>query len=433
MLDRGIVLWYPGPNSFTGEDVCELQVHGGPAVINAIHEALAGLPDIDHAEPGEFTKRSFLNGKLDLTEVEGMADLIHAETEAQRKQALRQMEGDLGKMYGDWRTRLLRTLAHIEAYIDFSEDENIEEGVFEQAQEEANTLFQEIKSHLADNRRGERLRNGIHVAILGKPNVGKSSLLNAMCQRPAAIVSPLAGTTRDVVETAVNIGGYPVVLSDTAGLRHSEDIIEKEGVRRARLRAREADINVIMLNVLHLQTSSLANMDHPTHQIQTFLQDFNLNMEGEGGDGNVDSDGKTEHIIVLNKSDLVPEHVESLEQMCKGGIAHGGDPAAELMMPCCVMSCTTGAGLDKFLEVLRDKVTEMCGNPLATNPSLTQSRHRSCLMKCVSALDDFHRQDDLVMAAEHLRIALRHLGRMTGRVGAEEILDVVFGDFCIGK
>ncbi|XP_072038068.1 tRNA modification GTPase GTPBP3, mitochondrial-like [Amphiura filiformis] len=441
MLDRGLVLWFPGPASFTGEDVCELHVHGGPAVINAIHEALEGMPDVQYAEAGEFTKRAFLNGKLDLTEVEGMADLIHAETEAQRKQALRQMEGELGRMYADWRNRLLRTLAHVEAYIDFSEDENIEEGVLEQAQDEANVLLKEIQSHLADNRRGERLRNGVHVAILGKPNVGKSSLLNAICQRPAAIVSPLAGTTRDVVESAVNIGGYPVVLSDTAGLRKSEDVVEREGVRRARQRAREADIKVIMLNALHLQTT-FSTMAHPNQHIQRLMEDFKLTSQSStiySDDESNGDDEKTqpknefpdaETIIVLNKLDLVEEHRESLEKMCQQGIREVNGTGS---MPCCVLSSKTGIGLERFLEVLRDKVKDMCGNPLTGNPSLTQARHRRYLNRCLNSLYDFEKQDDIVKAAEHLRIALRHLGKMTGRVGAEEILDVVFGDFCIGK
>ncbi|XP_023932597.1 tRNA modification GTPase GTPBP3, mitochondrial-like [Lingula anatina] len=233
LIDRGLVLWFPGPHSFTGEDVCEFHVHGGSAVISAVLHALGNIEGLEPAAPGEFTKRSFHNGKLDLTEVEGLGSLIHAETEAQRRQAVRQMEGDLSRLYNDWRLRLLKCVANVEAYIDFSEDDNVEEGVLDEAQVNVQKLKKEIVNHLSDNRRGERLRTGAHVVIVGPPNVGKSSLLNHLCQRPAAIISPTAGTTRDVVETALNIGGFPVLLSDTAGLRETEDVVEREGILRA--------------------------------------------------------------------------------------------------------------------------------------------------------------------------------------------------------
>ncbi|XP_076444183.1 5-taurinomethyluridine-[tRNA] synthase subunit GTPB3, mitochondrial-like [Babylonia areolata] len=248
MIDRGLVLWFPGPGSFTGEDCAEFHVHGGTAVVSAMLEVLGSLPGLQPAEPGDFTKRAFMNGKMDLTEVEGLGDLIHAETSAQRRQALRQMEGHLGNLYSDWRTRILKCLANVEAFIDFSEDENIEEDALDSATAEIEKLCEELENHLSDNRRGERLRDGVHVAIIGEPNVGKSSLLNALCQRPAAIVSPMAGTTRDVVETAINLAGYPVLLSDTAGLRDTEDAVEQEGVRRALLRASQADLKVLVLD-----------------------------------------------------------------------------------------------------------------------------------------------------------------------------------------
>lgn len=237
VLDRGLVLWFPGPHSFTGEDSAEFHIHGGSAVVTAVLQALGSVPGMRPAEAGEFTRRAFQAGKLGLTEVEGLGDLIHAETEAQRRQALRQMSGDLGRLYQDWTHRLKRCLAHVEAFIDFSEDEQIEEGVLDQVERSISELQTEVERHLQDERRGERLRSGVHVVIAGATNAGKSSLLNTLCQRPAAIVSPIAGTTRDVVETALDIGGFPVVLSDTAGLRDSPDLVEREGVRRAKERA----------------------------------------------------------------------------------------------------------------------------------------------------------------------------------------------------
>lgn len=248
-IDHGLVLWFPGPHSFTGEDSAEFQVHGGPSVVTSLLNALGELPGLRHAEPGDFAKRAFFNGKLDLTEVEGLADLIHAETEAQRKQALRQMEGDLGRLYNSWRAELLRLVAHVEAVIDFGEDENIEDGILDEVKVKVSNLHRTVVDHLSDGRRGERLRAGVHVAIVGAPNAGKSSLLNILCQRPAAIVSPHAGTTRDVLESALDICGYPVILSDTAGLREANDPVEQEGVRRALTRATTADLKILIGDV----------------------------------------------------------------------------------------------------------------------------------------------------------------------------------------
>ncbi|XP_057254405.1 tRNA modification GTPase GTPBP3, mitochondrial isoform X2 [Pezoporus wallicus] len=233
-LDRGLVVWFQGPQSFTGEDCAELHVHGGPAVVSGVLRALGSLPGLRPAEPGEFTRRAFRRGKLDLTAAEGLGDLIRAETEAQRRQALRQMEGELGRLYQRWSDALTQALAHLEAYIDFSEDDNVEEEVLSQVDATVRALEQEIGSHLQDGRRGEMLRGGVRAVIAGPPNVGKSSLLNLLCQRPAAIVSPAAGTTRDVVEVALNVGGYPLVLSDTAGLRDATDPVEQEGAAGSR-------------------------------------------------------------------------------------------------------------------------------------------------------------------------------------------------------
>ncbi len=247
LLDRSMVAWFPAPASFTGEDCAELHLHGGRAILQAVSAVLAAQPNTRLAEPGEFTRRAFLNGKLDLTAAEAVADLIHAETEAQLQQALRQHEGGLAQLYAGWATRLTTCLAHLEAAIDFADEELPADLATRQAATIA-TLATEITSHLQDERRGERLRDGFRIAILGAPNAGKSSLLNRLAQREAAIVSATAGTTRDVLEVHLDLGGYPVILADTAGLRETADAIEQEGIRRAWQQAEQADLKLLVLD-----------------------------------------------------------------------------------------------------------------------------------------------------------------------------------------
>uniref|UniRef100_A0ACB8F2C9 Uncharacterized protein n=1 Tax=Sphaerodactylus townsendi TaxID=933632 RepID=A0ACB8F2C9_9SAUR len=448
MLDRGLVVWFPGPGSFTGEDVAEFHVHGGPAVVTGVLTTLGSLPQLRPADPGEFTKRAFQNGKLDLTEAEGLGDLIHAETEGQRRQALRQMDGDLGRLYQRWSDALTKALVHVEAYIDFSEDDNIEEGVLSQVEATVESLEEELRGHLQDGRRGERLRDGVRVVIAGPTNAGKSSLLNQLCmvlmeqpsqenfrvvirdlwgvhsstkpeknrcwltgigQKPVVIVSPVAGTTRDVVEAALNIGGFPVVLSDTAGLRDTDDTIEKEGVSRARERVRSADLILAVLDA--------AEVAQQLSRLSVLLQDILPPAR---------PDGAQPSLLVLNKSDLL-----------------GKQGAAELLGACdrpgfppaCLLSCKTGEGVPGFLDTFEKQLNRMCGDPLLGSPSPTQARHRLSLTKCLGALSLFsqHRDLDLALAAEDLRQARRLLGQLTGQVGAEEILTLIFKDFCIGK
>ncbi|XP_075031729.1 5-taurinomethyluridine-[tRNA] synthase subunit GTPB3, mitochondrial isoform X3 [Calonectris borealis] len=355
-LDRGLVVWFPGPRSFTGEDCAELHVHGGPAVVSGVLRALGRLPGLRPAEPGEFTRRAFRRGKLDLTAAEGLGDLIRAETEAQRRQALRQMEGELGRLYQRWSETLTQALAHLEAYIDFSEDDNVEEEVLSQG------------------------------------------------QRPAAIVSPVAGTTRDVVEVALNVGGYPLVLSDTAGLRDATDPVEQEGVSRARDRLRQADLVLAVLDAAAVPTepaglgAALGSLLPPA----------------------------TPCILVLNKADLLRGGGGALRDACARG-----DP----LPPATLLSCKTGEGLNHLLELLARQLARLCGDPLAGSPSLTQSRHSLHLGDCAAALARYgrERRRDLGLAAERLRLARRHLGRITGHVGAEDVLDIIFRDFCVGK
>ncbi|XP_062412973.1 tRNA modification GTPase GTPBP3, mitochondrial [Sardina pilchardus] len=413
ILDRGLVLWFPGPYSFTGEDSAEFHIHGGPAVISGVLGALGSLPSLRPAEAGEFTRRAFHAGKLDLTEVEGLGDLIHAETEAQRRQALRQMAGDLGRLYHDWSHRLTRCLAHVEAFIDFSEDELIEDGVLNQVDESLSQLLREIEEHLSDERKGERLRSGVQVVIAGATNAGKSSLLNLLCQRPAAIVSPVAGTTRDVVETCVDIGGFPVLLSDTAGLRHTLDSVEKEGVRRARERVQQADLALVVVDSSLLPQEPRNMAAHLSQQLAEVLSGQQAS--------------QASCLLVLNKSDLLSEEERRSVQ---SALRESSD-----LPPACLLSCHTNGGVNGFLSALKNAVQILCGDPLTGGPSLTQARHRAHLMECVRSLAQYrqYRDVDLALAAEGVRLALTGLGRITGRVGAEEILDIIFRDFCIGK
>ncbi|MBP2293883.1 tRNA uridine-5-carboxymethylaminomethyl(34) synthesis GTPase MnmE [Azospirillum rugosum] len=387
VLDDALVLYFIAPRSFTGEDVVELHLHGGRAVVAGVVEALGALPGLRVAEPGEFTRRAFENGKLDLTEAEAVADLVDAETSAQRRQALRQMEGALGTLYDGWRDRLTRSLAHIEADIDFP-DEDLPSGVSDAARPVLATLAAEIDAHLDDNGRGERLREGLHIAIVGAPNAGKSSLLNALARREAAIVSARAGTTRDVIEVHLDLGGYPVVLADTAGLREAAaDEVEEEGIRRARDRAARADVKVAVFDA-----TALPALDPATVALV---------------------DGDT--VVVLNKTDLSGD---------SGGIVVGGQSGL-------TVSARTGDGL----AALEQRLTAFAADRLAGSgvPALTRARHRSALEECRDALRRALGAPLPELMAEDVRLASRALGRITGRVDVEDLLDVIFRDFCIGK
>uniref|UniRef100_A0A3Q4AWF4 5-taurinomethyluridine-[tRNA] synthase subunit GTPB3, mitochondrial n=1 Tax=Mola mola TaxID=94237 RepID=A0A3Q4AWF4_MOLML len=409
VLDRGLVLWFPAPHSFTGEDSVEFHIHGGPAVISAVLQALGSVPGMRPAEAGEFTRRAFQAGKMGLTEVEGLGDLIHAETEAQRRQALRQMSGELGCLYQNWSHKLKQCLAHVEAFIDFSENELIEDGVLNQVDRSLSELLADLERHLKDERRGERLRSGVQVVIAGATNAGKSSLLNTLCQRPAAIVSPIAGTTRDIVETALDIGGFPVLLIDTAGLRESRDLVEREGVRRARERLEQADLTMVVVDCAHLLSDAQQAADVLQRHLRSVLPT------------------QKQTLVVLNKTDLLPkEQRQKLDRELK---------QVSGLPPVCLISCHTNEGLQDFLAVLHRSVKNLCGDPLSCAPTLTQARHRAHLQQCFVALAQYqrYRDMDLALAAEGVRLALTSLGRITGRVGAEEILDIIFKDFCIGK
>jgi tRNA modification GTPase len=379
-IDEAIALWFPAPNSVTGEDVAEFQVHGSRAVVAALITAL-GRMGLRLAEPGEFTRRAFFNGKLDLVQAEAIADLTAAETEAQRRQALRQLDGGLGEIYRDWSARLLRVLAHLEASIDFP-DEDLPPSVEAEVLTETGKLATEIEAHLADGRRGERLRDGIGVAIVGPPNAGKSSLLNQLARREAAITSPIAGTTRDIIEVAIDLAGYPVVLADTAGLRDSFDEIEQEGLRRALARAEAAELRLFVFDAQNPQDAKGA-------------------AAWPGA----------ETLLIANKIDLVANR----SFLPSGAVG---------------VSALTGDGIAELIAALAGRIAATY-NPTA--PLLTRARHREALEIAREAL---RRALDAVLPelrAEDLRLAWRSLGRITGAVDVEDLLDVIFTDFCIGK
>ncbi len=371
LLDHALVLWLPGPGSYTGEDSAELHLHGGRAVTEAVAAALVAA-GARPAAPGEFTRRAFLNGRMDLVEAEAVADLVAAETEAQRRQALRQLEGALGDLYRGWSERLLRLMAQEEALIDFP-DEDLPAEVAAAAAAETVALRGEIALHLADNRRGERLREGLVFAVIGPPNVGKSSLVNALAERDVAIVSATPGTTRDALETRVVLGGVPVTLVDTAGLREAADPIEAEGVRRARARAEAADLVI-----------AVAEAGAP-------------------------AGGQPDTVRVVNKIDL-------------GGLV----PAGVLGV-----SAATGAGLAELRDRLAAEAVRL--TDAAGPPPLTRARHRAALIAAGEALDRALAAPLAELRAEDLRQALRALGRITGEVGVEDVLNRIFSQFCIGK
>ena len=399
-IDRGLLLWFPGPASFTGEDLAELHLHGGRAVVAATLEALARLPGLRPAEAGEFTRRAFDNGKLDLSAVEGLADLIDADTEAQRRQALRQMEGGLARLTGDWAARLTRVLAHFEAAIDFAEEELPEE-LAREALAAAKAVATEIAAALDDRHRGERLREGLSVVILGAPNAGKSSLLNALARRDVAIVSEAAGTTRDVVEVQLDLGGYPVILADTAGLRDlaaagetAQAAIEREGMARAQARAAAADVKLLLVDL------EAALRDDSTLDAARALYDPRT-------------------ILLLNKADRCDP--AEAARLC-------GELAEYRPL---VLSVRSGEGMEAALARLLDLAGDAFGG--GEGAGITRLRHRRALEDCRDALDRAGSAALPELVAEELRLALRALGRITGRVDVEDLLDIVFSEFCIGK
>ncbi|PWE18353.1 tRNA uridine-5-carboxymethylaminomethyl(34) synthesis GTPase MnmE [Marinicauda salina] len=386
-IDLGLVLWFPGPASFTGEDCVEFHVHGGPAVVEALAAALTAQ-DLRPAEPGEFTRRAFEHGKLDLTEAEGLADLVDAETEGQRAQALAQMTGALKALYEGWRERLIEILAAIEGEIDFPDEEDVPKQLARTAGPPLDALIGELEAHLADDRRGERVRDGFAIALIGAPNAGKSSLLNVLAKREAAIVTEIPGTTRDIVEVRQVRAGFPVMLADTAGLREAADVVEAEGVRRALARAEEADVRLALVDV---------SRETPDADYLARLRP---------GDS-----------LILNKTDLA----DAPQIAAPDGVS---------VFP---ISAATGSGiaaLEAWIDAtVRDRLS------MRESPALSRARHRQGVERAVAALgrarDQLTEHPELAGAEAHA--ALRALEGLTGRIDVEDVLDRVFAQFCIGK
>ena len=387
LIDEGILLSFIKPNSFTGDDLVEFHVHGSNAVITCFLNVLSELDNCRLAEPGEFTKIAFQNNKIDLVEAESIGDLVHAETELQRQQAINLIQGNASNRYNNLREKLIKSLAFIEAKIDFAEDD-LPESVLKQVQESIKEVHSDIKKILEDHNVGEKIRNGFKISIVGEVNAGKSSLLNLLAKRDAAIVSSEKGTTRDIIEVYLNINGYPVILADTAGIRDSENEIEKKGVLLAIDKSKESDLNLIMID------NSSKNIDV---KIKNLIND--------------------DSIVVLNKSDVDDK------------IKHNFDNKDVVLV-----SVKENKNIIKLTNKIKEKLSKkfMTSN----NILITRERHRNKLNDCLKEIENFLKKDqnkDIEMAAEDLRLATRHLGSIVGKVDVEEILGSIFKDFCIGK
>ncbi len=388
LIDEGIILWFPGPQSYTGEDMGEIQVHGSKAVVDALHSSISKIENCRLAEPGEFTKLAFQNGKINLLKAESIADLISSETEIQRQQAIKIMKGKSSTEFNFLREKLLKILSHVEAKIDFPE-EDLPRNILNEIKNTSNEVIIKIKNILNDQKVGERIREGFKIAILGPTNAGKSSLINHLSNRDVAIVSEIAGTTRDVIETHLNIDGYPVIISDTAGIRESKDEIEKKGIKLSLNRAEEADLKLVIVDAKNL----------------VFTDVFKGLLEKNA-------------ILVINKSDLLEKDIDS--EIKK--INH------------VLISIKKNKNIDQLISKIKNNLK----NKFITNDDIliTRERHRQHLQHCLNHLNDFNTKkeiEDFDKAAEDLRLATRHLGMIVGKVDVEEILGSIFNDFCIGK
>jgi len=388
LIDEGIILWFPGPESYTGEDMAEIQVHGSKAVIDALHSSISNVENCRLAEPGEFTKLAFQNGKINLLKAESIADLISSETEIQRQQAIKIMNGKSSDQFNFLREKLLKVLSHVEAKIDFP-DEDLPNNILNEIKKSSDEVLINIEKILNDQKVGERIREGFKIAILGPTNAGKSSLLNHLSNRDVAIVSEIAGTTRDVIETHLNIDGYPVIVSDTAGIRDSKNEIEKKGIKLSLNRAEEADLKLVVVDGKNLDFTDVLK-------------------------GLLDENA----ILVINKSDLLDEEI---------------DPEIKKLNHV-LISIKENLNIDELILKIKNNLK----NKFITSDDIliTRERHRQHLDQCLEYLKNFNKKnevEDFDKAAEDLRLATRHLGMIVGKVDVEEILGSIFNDFCIGK
>jgi tRNA modification GTPase len=388
LIDEGIILWFPAPESYTGEDMAEFHIHGSKAVIEALHSSISKVENCRLAEPGEFTKLAFQNGKINLLKAESIADLISAETEIQRQQAIKIMNGKSADKFNELREKLLKILSHVEAKIDFP-DEDLPKDILKNIKKISSEVILNIKKILDDQKIGERIREGFKIAIIGPTNAGKSSLLNHLSNRDAAIVSEIAGTTRDVIETHLNIDGYPVVVSDTAGIRDSKDEIEKKGIKLALKKAEDADLKLIVIDVKSIDLKGVLKE----------LMDKNA-------------------ILVINKSDLLKKDLSSEIK----NFEH------------VLISVKNNLNLEDLIFKIKNKLKNKF--IISEDILITRERHRQHLKQCLNYLKNFEEKneaEDFDKAAEDLRLATRHLGMIVGKVDVEEILGSIFNDFCIGK
>jgi tRNA modification GTPase len=388
LIDEGIILWFPGPESYTGEDMAEIQVHGSKAVIDALHTSISDIDNCRLAEPGEFTKLAFQNGKINLLKAESVADLISSETEIQRQQAIKIMNGKSSDQFNSLREKLLKILSHVEAKIDFP-DEDLPDDILKEIKKSSDEVLINIEKILDDQKVGERIREGFKIAILGPTNAGKSSLLNHLSNRDVAIVSEIAGTTRDVIETHLNIDGYPVIVSDTAGIRESKNEIEKKGIKLSLNRAEEADLKLVVVDAKNLDFTDVLK-------------------------GLLDENA----ILLINKSDLLDEEI---------------DPEIK-KLDHVLISIKENLNIDELISKIKNNLK----NKFITSDDIliTRERHRQHLEQCLEHLKNFNKKnevEDFDKAAEDLRLATRHLGMIVGKVDVEEILGSIFNDFCIGK
>jgi len=388
LIDEGIILWFPGPESYTGEDMAEIQVHGSKAVIDALHTSISKIENCRLAEPGEFTKLAFQNGKINLLKAESVADLISSETEIQRQQAIKIMNGKSADQFNFLREKLLKILSHVEAKIDFP-DEDLPSDILEEIKKSSDEVLINIEKILNDQKVGERIREGFKIAILGPTNAGKSSLLNHLSNRDVAIVSEIAGTTRDVIETHLNIDGYPVIVSDTAGIRESKNEIEKKGIKLSLNRAEEADLKLVVVDAKNLDFTDVLK-------------------------GLLDQNA----ILVINKLDLLEGEIDSEIKKLNHVL----------------ISIKENLNIDELILKIKNNLK----NKFITSDDIliTRERHRQHLEQCLEHLKSFNKKNDVEdfdKAAEDLRLATRHLGMIVGKVDVEEILGSIFNDFCIGK
>ena len=384
ILDKALVIYFKAPFSFTGEDIVEFQIHGSKAVISSVLDSFSKIDDLRLAEPGEFSKRAFYNNKMDLTEAEGLADLIDAETSEQQKYAIRQMEGNLKGLYDGWREKLLNILAHLEAYIDFP-DEELPSNIIDNIQNTVFKIKEDISKHLSDGNIGERLRDGFRVVILGEPNAGKSSLLNAVAKREAVIVSDIAGTTRDAIDIHLDIKGYPVIFTDTAGLRNTDEQIEQKGIEIAYQKAQNADIIICLFD-------SLKNIPQEFENIK-----------------------ENQKIYVANKIDKLTDE-QKIAISNKGYL---------------LISAKHNYGIDALLQNISSKIKDKFTS--SSGALITRQRYREALYNTINYLSEFSFDKEIELSAEDIRLACREIGKITGRIEVDEILDKIFGSFCIGK